>query len=182
MTRDESLRAECVRHGVEDLFDEIVSKGETAQFAAMCAMRQPPGSRYTERAFMQDMNQSMDGMSDYVRKHVYEQAAKAGISTQGKVHKASIGPPSDPGAWVGSMDDVLAVAKARNLSVSGAVKHDAVATPPAKKKPKLAPDLVKRYRKAYLDQDPALAERVRKNKSASRELNERIVATHTRKK
>lgn len=182
MSRDESLRNECLQAGVVDLFDEIVSRGETAQWAAMCAMRSPPGSRYTERAFLQDMNSSTEKMNWIVRKHTYDMAEKAGISTQGKVHKASLGPANDPGAWVSSMDDVLAVAKARNLTITGAVNHKGVETMEPKKQVALAPDLVKRYRKDYLKQDPSLAAKVKRSKKASRELNERIIATHSRPK
>lgn len=183
MSRDhQSLREECIRAGVVKLFDEIVAKGETAQWAAMCAMRSPPGSRYTERAFLQDMNSGVDKMNHIVRDHTYEMARRAGISTQGKVHKPGLGPASDPGAWVSSMDDVLAVAKARNLTISGAVNHKAVERIGQQKKVSLAPDLIKRYRREYLKQDPALAAKVRKNKKASRELTERIIATHSRPK
>lgn len=179
---DKSLREECLRAGVVDLFDRIVASGETARWAAMCALRSPPGSRYTERAFMQDMNSGVDKMNHIIRDHTYAAAKKAGISTQGKVHKPSLGPASDPGAWVSTMDDVLAVAKARNLTITGAVNHQGVQIMEKSKRPALAPDLVKRYRKEYLKQDPALAEKVRKSKKASRELTERIIATHARKK
>lgn len=182
MSRDQSLREECARAGVVELFDEIVSKGETAQWAAMCAMRSPPGSRYTERAFLQDMNSGVDKMNWIVRDHMYDMAKKAGISTQGKVHKASLGPASDPGAWVSSMDDVLAVAKARNLTITGAVNHKGVEKLGPKKKVALAPDVIKRYRKEYLERDPSLASKVRKSKKASRELTERIIANHSRPK
>lgn len=182
MSRDQSLREECVRAGVVELFDQIVASGETAQWAAMCAMRTPPGSRYTERAFLQDMNSGVDKMNHIIRDHTYKAAHKAGISTQGKVHKPGLGPATDPGAWVSSMDDVLAVAKARNLTVTGAVNHKGVEILEKPNKPRLAPDLVKRYRKEYLKSDPSLAEKVRKSKKASRELNERIIANHARPK
>ena len=148
----------------------------------MCALRQPPGSRYTERAFLQDMGNRADKMNHLVRDATYKAAHKAGISTQGKVHMAGLGPATDPGAWVSTADDVLAVAKQRNLNISGAVEHKAVEKIGKEKKPHLAPDIMARLRKQYLKSDPALAEKVKKNKKASRELNERIIANHTRKK
>ena len=50
------------------------------EFAAMCALRQAPGSRNTDRAFCQGAQRQMDGMSEVNKKNydllaqfVYEQ-------------------------------------------------------------------------------------------------------------
>lgn len=163
------------------IYEQSLAEGSTMEFAAMCALRQAPGSRNTDRAFCQGAQRQLDSMSEVNKKKLYEIAHKAGINTQGKYYKGSLGKYTDPAAWVSCADDVLAVCKERNLHCEGVINHKAVDKDPAPRKHKLAPDLVRAGVKNHLKFDPALREKVRKNPKSVREVVERVVHSHTRK-
>lgn len=164
------------------LYRQILKAGETAEFAAMCALRQAPGASGTDRAFCQGSQAQMESMAPINREAVLARAKRAGIKTQGKFFKGSLGRAEDPAAWVATADDVLAVAKQKNLTIDGAVKHQGVRRdgPPARVR--LAPDLVANLECEYVAQDGKLAEQVEKSPKARRELRERIIETHGSKK
>jgi len=159
------------------LYQSILAAGETREWAAMCALRQAPGSKNTDRAFSEGARRQMNGMSEVNRRKLLEVARKAGINTQGKCYKGGLGRADDPAAWVSTADDVIAVAKAKQLDVSGVVNVNA-GREVAPKKVALAPDIVARLEKEYCAADPALKAKVVKSPKARRELRERIVATH----
>ena len=119
--------------------------------------------------------------SPLVLKEMFRAAKRAGINVAGKVHMASLGPVTDPDAWVTNTDDVRRVMKKKNLTSDpeGAVKHQGYMPDPPKRKGKyLAPDLVRETEMQYLARDKGLAEKVKKSKKARAELRERIVQTH----
>lgn len=164
------------------LYEQILANGETQEWAAMCALKQPSGSRNTDRAFCQGAARQMSMMAPVNRDEVLARAAKAGIKTQGKFYKGSLGRPDDPAAWVSSADDVLAVAKAKNLSIEGVIKHNA---PIIEKKPKrvrLAPDLVRQGVTRVLRSEPDTAAKVKENPKTLREIVERVIDKHGSKK
>lgn len=164
------------------IYRQSLAEGSTKEFAAMCALRQAPGSRNTDRAFCQGAQRQLDSMCDVNKKKLYELAHKAGISTQGKYYKGSLGRYDDPAAWVSNADDVLAVCKERNLHCEGVIKHRAVDKDPKPRSHNLAPDLLRAGVKNHLKFDPALREKVRRNPKSVKEVVERVVATHARKK
>lgn len=179
--RRESLDAEVAAAGPEAvaLYRQILANGETAEWAAMCALQQAPGSKNTDRAFCEGARHRMNSMDDYNRNKILGIAKKAGINTHGKCYKSGLGRYDDPRAWVGSQDDVITTAKAKQLKIEGVVNYDASRPTPPKKKP-LAEDIVKREALSLMRADPKLAAQVKTNPKAKRELRERIIATHSR--
>lgn len=183
--RLEMLQDEVASAGPEavEIFTQCLEQGQTLEFAAMCALRQAPGSKNTDRAFCEGAERQKRMMSKVNRDAVYEIAKKAGISTQGKYYKGSLGRPNDPLAWVSNADDVLVAAKKKNLSVSGVVNYTAPDRDPrSKPKVRLAPDLVKKYAAELLSQEPDTAAKVKENPKSLREVVERVVDKHGSKR
>ena len=112
--------------------------GGTPAFAAMCALQTPPGTKGTDRAFMEGRmnNQQLDGMPKLQAEYITRDARSAGINISGKYYCGGLADGrgwKDPEAWVSSNDDILRVAKKRNKSVTGSVNYDAGAAPPPKR-------------------------------------------------
>jgi len=172
-------RAECERLGCAEFFDQLIEEGNNPGFAAMLAQRRPPGTKGTDRTFLEGSHHWADKMGKTNRKHVFEQAKKAGISTQGKVYKGGIGKPNDPMAWVSSSGDVLAACKEKGFSCEGAVNYKAPAQRPKRKA--LADDIRDGYVRGILAKEPKTLEKVKKNPKAIREVQERVVSKHGKK-
>jgi len=146
----------------------------------MLALQSPPRTKNTDRTFCEGAHRQMEDMPDRQRKAILKFAKQAGINTSGKYYKGSLGGYTDPAAWVSTADDVLAVCKARNYTVTGAVNHQGTVMPP--KRVKMAPDLMAEMTKKELKADPVLAEKVRKNPKKLSEVKERVVATYGRQR
>lgn len=179
-TRLDMLISDVQAHGPRALaiFEQIIAAGETPEWAAMCACRQAPGARNTDRAFCQGQQSRMDGMSKVVREAVKARLRAKGMEVGNKFHVSGLGAVDDPSAWVSSADDVLAVAKAKNLEVSGAVNRKMVEKEAPRKNVPLANDLIGSIGRKYLAEDPALQAKCAKSMKARQELKERIIATH----
>ena len=165
------------------LFDRLIREGKTPEAAAMYACQQAPGTRNTDRAFCQGQRRKMEGMSPLVGGMLHRTAAKAGINTAGKYYMSGIGKATDPAAWVTCAEDLLTVAKARNLNIEGVINRKAVETAPViKPSEKVAPDIVNRLARKAIEADPALREKVSNSPRARQELREKIIEKHGRKK
>lgn len=108
------------------------------RWAAMCALQVAPGTLGSDRAFMEGRmnNQQLDDMPPRQAKWLAKEAREAGINISGKYYCGGLADKRgwrDPAAWVGSNDDVLRVARARNLAVTGAVNYDPGPAPPKRK-------------------------------------------------
>lgn len=163
------------------VYVESRSKGEPHRFAEMCALQQPPGSKGTDRAFTQGAWRQMEGMNERNRREILSIASKAGISTQGKCYKGGLGRYDDPAAWVSTADDVLAVARKKNLTISGAVNHKGVESL-APKRVRLDPAVVGRLVDRKLKADPSLAAKVRKSPKKLRDIQHQVVEQHSKKR
>lgn len=161
-----------------ELFERMLASGETPEFAAMCACQQPPGAKNTDRAFCEGQRERADRMPEVNRKLVEKKLRAKGFEPGNKFHVSGLGPVDDPNAWVSSADDVLSIAKARNLELSGAINRKMVEKDHKPKDVPLASDLIAKIGTQYINQDPALKERCRKSAKARQELKERIIATH----
>lgn len=184
-TRMEQLRADVEACGPDaiELFESILSKGESIEFAAMCACKKAPGSKGTDRAFAQHSHDQMSSMLPRSRDRILDIARKAGIDTTGKVYKGGLGRYNDPLAWVSSTADILATCKAKNLNCEGMVNHTAVEIDAPPKKLPLGEDIVKRQALRIMREEPKVAEKVRKGgEKAKKELRERIIAQHAPKR
>lgn len=154
-------REECEQAGVVAHYDQLIKKGNTPQFAAMIAMRQPPGTKGTDRALLEGdiIHHGLQHYPDWFKEMAIGRARKAGIDVAGKVYKSGLADsrgPECPDAWVGGTDDILRVCKKRNLSCRGIVNYTGHDTPPTPDVP-LAEDLIQESIPDMLMQEPKLA-------------------------
>jgi hypothetical protein len=119
-----------------DAYKAALPYGE--RWAEMVALKCPPGTKGSERAFLEGRqnNQQFDSLPKRQAKYMIREAKQAGINPSGKYYCAGIADGRgwrDPAAWVSSNDDVLKVAKARRMTVSGSVNYDPGPAPPQRK-------------------------------------------------
>lgn len=145
------------------------------RWAEMVATRTPPGTKGTDRAFLEGRqnNQQLDDLPKRQAQYMVREAKRAGINISGKHYVAGIADKRgwrDPAAWVSSNDDVLRVAHARRLAVSGTVNYD---PGPAPITPKvLSESIIKDEMKKELRKNP---------KANKGELREKIIDKHAYK-
>ena len=177
----ERFKTECEERGPAcvEFYDSLIDKGSNPGFAAMLALQQPCGTKGTDRTFLEGSTVWADRMWKVNAKSIHDIAKKAGISTQGKMYKGGLGRPNDPMAWVSSTSDVLAAAKAKGYTVTGAVEYQAPKQQP--KRRRLAADVRDDFVARKLMSDPSLAEKVRKSPKKLREVQEQIVEKHSKK-
>lgn len=160
------------------------SDGMEHPLAAMQACRRGPQMKNSDRTFNQGQRRKMNGIEDGIMRQLLKYAGQAGIKTQGKFYVGGLARrglgPRDPQAWVSTTDDILEVARKRNLEVEGVVNHKSSEPPPPKRIP-LAADIVQSLCQAELKRDPELAAKVGRSPKQMAELRERIVAKHSRK-
>jgi hypothetical protein len=123
------------REAVE-VYKNALQYGE--RFAEMCALQIAPGTKGSDRAFMQGRmnNQQLNDMPAESAKWMVKEARAAGINISGKYYCGGLADKrrwQDPEAWVSSNDDVLRVAKKRRLAVSGTVNYDPGPAAPKRK-------------------------------------------------
>jgi hypothetical protein len=130
---------EVLRSGREaiDRYIRALPYGEN--WAAMVATQIAPGTKGSDRAFMEGRlnNQQLDEMPTRQAKFISQQARDAGISISGKYYCGGIADHRgwrDPEAWVSSNDDIRRVAMKRGHTVAGSVNYDAGPPPPVKRK------------------------------------------------
>lgn len=162
------------------MYESLLSQGYGQKWAEMCALRQPPGVKGTDRMFMERRSNQewLDDMPPDQAKRILRDAKAAGISTAGKFYMSGLADKrgaADPEAWVDSVADVKKVAAKRNLTVNGAVTHQGTPMPPPKTKPlseRLTREMIAHERK----KNPAL-----KTKKDG-ELRDMVVAKYGRNK
>ena len=118
---------------------KMVEDGQTEQFAVMCALQQPPGTRGTDRSFMEGkLNQEwLNDMPRFQSERILREAKAAGISTTGRFYMSGLSDKRghcDPLAWVSTTGEIKKVAQLRNLNVTGIIEHKAEQREPTKKK------------------------------------------------
>lgn len=149
-------------HGPEAVrvYKTAMASGAGEKFAEMVALQSPPGTRGTDRAFMEGRYAGnwMDGMPPQLANRMVREARAAGINTSGRFYMGGLADKRahrDPEAWVDSIDDVKRVAKKRNLEVRGIVNY----TPPEQAPPKrvaLNPEIIKENVKKELEANPGM--------------------------
>ena len=161
-------------------FEKLVDEGYGHKWAEMVILQQPPGVKGVDRTFMERRanGEWLDDMDKHQARRMLREAKKAGISTTGKFYMSGIADKrghKDPAAWVDSISDVKRVAKARNLTVRGAVEHKGTPMPPPKVKPlneRLTKEMISHERK----KNPKLKEK------ANGEMREMVQAKYGRNK
>lgn len=111
----------------EELYTKAIENGCTPRLADMLASRSFPGTRGTDRSFMQ--NRKLDGSQfegiPLVGEHHLAKARAAGVSTTGKYYSGPLARfPGDPTAWVDSLHDVKKICESRGWECDGAIKVD----------------------------------------------------------
>tara|TARA_Y100001978_G_scaffold38626_1_gene34413 strand:+ start:1841 stop:2377 length:537 start_codon:yes stop_codon:yes gene_type:complete len=150
---------------------KMVEDGQTEQFAVMCALRQPPATKGTDRTFMEGkLNQQwLDDMPPFQAKRMLREAKQAGIDTTGKFYMSGLADrrgAADPMAWISTTAEIKEVAKARNLEVKGIVNVKAEQREPERKDFSKAVEqrLTKHYKKKHQNiSTKAAKELARKN-------------------
>lgn len=165
-----------------EIYNECMRNDQDVEWAAMCALQQPPGTRYSDKAYQQAARADMESWGDKLTNGITELAQKHGINTNGKFYEGALGSYIDPDAWVSDLSDVRTVCKKKNLDMDGAIKirgrrDDGEPV----KKVRLAPDLVNELTQKKLASDPALAEKVRKNPKKIHEVKEQVIERHAPK-
>jgi hypothetical protein len=125
----------------------------------MLVSQSPPMSD-TDREFLEGhVNGSQFAKTPHMGDFYQAEAQAAGVSTTGKVYKASLAEyPGDPRAWIGSREDAKKLVEERGWNAEGAVTVRSPkegAPPPID----LAPDLVEDLAQDALAKDPSLAEK-----------------------
>lgn len=130
---------------------KMIEAGQHPRFAEMCALSQPPGTKGTDRAFMEGRLDGnwLDGLPDRQAKWMVREAKAAGINPTGRFYMSGLADKRghlDPKAWVDSVADIKRVAIERNLTVSGIVNVEGreVEPKPVDLNPKIARRLAKR--------------------------------------
>jgi hypothetical protein len=175
---DAEIKSDVVKAALYCLYRD---SGVDERISAMTACRRAPGATNVDRNFSEHARHRMYGAN---MEKIVNVAQKAGVRTQGKFYVGGLGRYTDQSAWVSTADDVLTVARQKNLNVSGAVNQDAPRRdlPPPPKVP-MARDILDGYVRQYVRNDPALQEKVHKRpEQALPELREKILDKHTRKK
>lgn len=113
----------------EAIYKKAIANGCSPAFADMLASQQPPGTRGTDRAFMQgrNNNEDLNRMHKSLRNDLLETARKAGVSVSGKTYCSGLARYAhDPSAWVSSNDEIVAKCKQNGWDCKGSVNY----TPP----------------------------------------------------
>lgn len=147
--------------------DEV--EADRQRFAEMCRVRKAPGTMGTDRAFLEGQhNHGFTEEPDFMQGMLVTKAKEAGINITGKKYVGGLADhrgPKDPMAWVSDTHEALAVAKARNLDVTGVVNHRAHEVDPPKDVP-LAENRIRDLDRMYAAKDPSWK---RKRKQERRE-------------
>lgn len=157
-------------------YKKSLASGATEKFAIMCALQVAPGTKGSDRAFMEGRmnNQQLDELPKRMANYMLKEAREAGISVSGKHYVAGLADKRgwrDPSAWVSSVDDVRKVAMRRNLHVSGAVNHEGIACPP--KRVALNERILK---------EEVSREKKRNPRASAGELREKVIEKHALKR
>lgn len=158
-------------------------QGTEPVWAEMSACRQSAGAKGTDRAFNEHANKRMSTEAFDFGGLIIDRAKKAGISTAGKYYCSGLADKrgaGDPGAWVSTTDDILAIARQRNLTVKGHVNHQGTVMPAHKEV--LAADIVEDLAAKELHENPERAKQCRKSKQAMDYLRAEIKERYGRRK
>ena len=156
-----------------ETYEKALPYGE--RWALMVATQTPPGTRGTDRAFLEGRqnNEQLDDMPKIQAEYVVREAKQAGINPSGKYYCAGIADKrgwKDPAAWVTSNDDILRVARKRRLHVTGSVNYDPGEAPP--KRVLLSESIIR---------DEMRKEKRKNPKVKDGELRERVIEKHAYK-
>lgn len=175
----EQIEYEVLQYGdyVKARYYEMVANGQNPRFALMCAVQQAPGTRLSDRTFNAERHEIMSTMKPKQRAKYLQLAKKAGISTQGKYYVGALGRPTDPMAWVSTVDEAKHVCKVKNLTASGLVENKG--TPQEYKKTRMAKDVQERLAQEAVKGDAAKARRYARDPSYRSRIQGEVIDRHS---
>lgn len=176
------IEAEVLRQEphVQQRYRNIVAKGESPRMAIMLAMQKAPLTRQSDKTFGKKRRQVMEsGMKPWMLDRYLKMAKQAGISTQGKYYVGGLGRPTDPMAWVSTVDDAKQVCRLKNLSASGLIEHEGHEVEPPRRV-RMAPDVQKEYVARALAGNPSLAAACKKDPAKLRSVAAEVVDRHAK--
>ena len=174
------IEAEMDATGLRAVYDSLIEDGNSPNMAAMLASQQAPGVWNTEANFTKRENERMSSMGSDRVEDIVKIARRAGINTQGKTYNGSLGKYDDPAAWVSGKDDVRAAAIKKGMNIDGMVKVDGYRGP--KKKVRLADDIVDNLERKARSKDSKLDETCKKSDNARKQLRDKLINKHSKKK
>ena len=146
----------------QDHYRKLIADGQTPRFSEMCALSSAPCVHGTDTSVMrgrQDGNW-MDALPQKQAEWMLKEAKAAGINTAGKYYMSGIADSRahcDGEAWISGKDDILRVAKQRNLHVQGQVNYDPPEPDgPPKRRNAMNPKLVKSLARQEMRAEPGL--------------------------
>lgn len=176
-TKDIPFDIQTASASVRAHYGEMISNGVAPRLAEMLALQQPPGVKGLDRTLMQGRYNN-EQFNDMPRDHalrMIETAKKAGINPSGKYYCSGLADnrgAADPAAWIDSTSDVQRVARARNLTVRGAVEHKGTPMERPKSKP-LSDELTREMMNVEKRRNPTMKQG---------ELRELVISKYARKR
>lgn len=163
MTIELPWEIEHAHRDIQAHYKQMIENGVSPRLAEMLALQQPPGTKGTDRAFMEGRYSGswIDELPPRQAKWMIAEAKKAGINPSGKFYCSGLADKRghlDPEAWVDSVDDVKKVAIKRGKSVSGSITVDAPEAPPPKSLP-LNPKIERELVRAEMRKDSRMSRR-----------------------
>ena len=159
---------------VQDHYLAMIADGQTPMFAEMAALQSPPGTKASERAFLEGRQNGewLNRLPPAQAKRMLAAARSAGVNPAGKYYFGGIADKRgiyDPKAWISDASDVKRVAEERGLDVEGAVTHKASGRTFGKNRDvPLAKDIVERETAKELLKDPSLSKKAARQKAKDR--------------
>ena len=175
-----SLEAEMDSSGIREIYDHLISEGNSPNMAAMLASQKPPGSWNTDSDFNRREHGRMASLEDDNLEAINKIAKRSGINTHGKTYNGQLGKYSDPAAWVSGTSDVRESAIARKLDLDGMVKVHGYRG--RQKKTRLASDIVDGLEQMARAKDTKLDEKCRKSDNARKDLRDKLIHKHSKPK
>jgi hypothetical protein len=170
------------------IYDEAIAKGASPLFADMLAHQRPPGTKGTDRTFLEgrQCQEDIRDMPPLIANQWKRMLKKKGVSAAGKVYCSAlarkhneVGPgeywgSGDPYAFVSDLGEAKAKALALGRDISGCIDVKAPERPPKPDTP-LANDIIARKAQELANANPG-----RKFKDVV-ELREAIIEKHSPK-
>lgn len=127
----------------QEIYDEAIANGASPLFADLLASRQPPGTKGTDRAFLQDRmcGQQIAKLPPIIRKRFEDEAKKAGFKQINKPYVSALARfTGDTYAYVDDVADLKRKCLERGISGTGII--DVQSPTKAPKYTPLAEDIV----------------------------------------
>jgi hypothetical protein len=157
---------------VQARYEASRAAGASHSIAEICAFRQAPGTKGTDRAFLEGRHDTQFQDDPEYEKFCRAKAHAAGVPTAGKIYDPQMADEvGDPKAWFSDASEIKRALQAEGGSCTGAitVKRPSYRAPTAKR-PKLAPELVEHYINEDVKKNPAL------KRKPKQELREKVLA------